>query len=318
MSEEPKEYPADSGTKIERDSSDKKYFVITPRLVWALCDSPYEYTYWCTIKDIAGEAGECYLTRDDQSILSMMSAGKVSQCRASLMEKKLLLGELRQDPGYPQPVWHLRIPDVWQINIEWCLAHPSIADRIDFKRLQKEPSPHDDIREPSSGDEGLSPHDEGLSLHDAKNIKKEAKIDRTNIHAGLDWKVAHGESVTAEDEETLFRLAVMDASNIIATGKPVLYDYAYNYMMATHTIPSEKQIKGWRKSMIDDWLGAKPKVPTPAQITLMVNEHIQNRLSFSGPHSFTYLIPKFTNGNGHTETVYDYDAIRQKVQEALK
>jgi hypothetical protein len=123
--------------KLEDASSDKKYFMITPQLVWAICRSPYDYTLWDVIKMIAGENGECYLSTEDLAILSMMSTGKVSQCRKYLIEKGLLKGEIRRDPGYPQPVWHLQIPDIWKENVTWRQEFDSLADRIALKKEQK-------------------------------------------------------------------------------------------------------------------------------------------------------------------------------------
>jgi hypothetical protein len=158
--------------KLEDASSDKKYFMITPQLVWAICRSPYDYTLWDVIKMIAGENGECYLSTEDLAILSMMSTGKVSQCRKYLIEKGLLKGEIRRDPGYPQPVWHLQIPDIWKENVTWRQEFDSLADRIALKKEQKKslhrvkPSP--DEEPPSPGEGGISPGEEPPSPGETK------------------------------------------------------------------------------------------------------------------------------------------------------
>jgi hypothetical protein len=177
MTDEPK-------TKVHDKSNDKKYFIVTPRLVWALCDDPYEYTFWSIVKDIAGEEGECILSREDMAVLSMMSAGKASTCRDSLIRKKLLEGDFRRDPGYPQKVWHLSIPDFWEANIRWARQYPKLKDRVAFKREQRairEPSPDDASQEPSPDDKGVPPHDGGVTPGDAKknvfkNHKEEQRI----------------------------------------------------------------------------------------------------------------------------------------------
>lgn len=161
---------------IEKDVTDRIYFTITPRLVWALCTDPFEYTYWSVVKDIAGENGQCILARDDLAILCMMSAGKASACLQSLIAKKLLIGDFRRDAGYPQPVWHLRIPDFWEANVRWARKYISLKDRISFKReqaaalnaMKKRASSGDGSKEASSGDEGGSPHDGGVSPDDTK------------------------------------------------------------------------------------------------------------------------------------------------------
>lgn len=147
--------------KVQDESNDKNYFTLTPRIVWAKCSDPYEFTLWSVIKGIAGDDGECYLSTPDLAKLSMMSSGKVSQCRKSLINKGLLEGDLRRDPGYPQPVWHLSIPDLWPENIASSLAMPSLRERIDFKARQKEPSP---------GERGITPG-ETKKIH--KKIHKE-------------------------------------------------------------------------------------------------------------------------------------------------
>jgi len=35
------------------------------------------------------------------------------------MSVGLLYGKFKRDPGYPQPVWHLRIPNLWKANVAW-------------------------------------------------------------------------------------------------------------------------------------------------------------------------------------------------------
>jgi hypothetical protein len=181
----------DEKIKAHDKSNDRKYFIVTPRLVWALCEDPYEYTFWSIVKDIAGEEGECILARDDMAILAMMSAGKASQCRDRLIAKKLLVGELKRDPGYPQSVWHLTIPDFWEANIRWARTYISLKDRIAYKRDQrslKEPSPHDDSQEPSPDDRGLPPGDERVSPGDVKkNVLKNQKEEEWNLSAILAW-----------------------------------------------------------------------------------------------------------------------------------
>lgn len=84
---------------ITDNSEDGKYFTITPRLVWVLSRDPYDYTLWGVIKDIAGKKGECYLSTPDLATLAMMSEGKVSTSRAYLIEKGLLKGQIKRDPG---------------------------------------------------------------------------------------------------------------------------------------------------------------------------------------------------------------------------
>ena len=155
-------------------SEDRKYFILTPQIVWALCDTPLEYTLWCVIKMIAGEEGQCFLDTDDLGTLAMMSHGSVCTYRQALMHKGLLIGQLKRDPQYPQPVWHLSIPNLWRRNLEWRETHNSLEDRLKAKRNRAESrqvltAP----REPSGADGGRSTVDGGRSTDDAKKNQKE-------------------------------------------------------------------------------------------------------------------------------------------------
>jgi len=116
-------------TGPEDKSGDRKYYVAVPQLVWFLARGPYDLALWTTIKMIAGEEGECYLSTPDLATAAMMSAGKVSDCRQYLLETGLIQGELRKDPGYPQPVWHLTIPNLWPHNAAWRRDHNSLIDK---------------------------------------------------------------------------------------------------------------------------------------------------------------------------------------------
>jgi hypothetical protein len=186
-------------TKIKTidESQDQRYFTITPRLVWALSRSPFDFTLWSTIKGIAGEAGECYLTTDDLAILSMMSTGQVSDSRKYWIRTGLLHGDFRKDPGYPQPVWHMRIPNIWKENIDWAEKFTGLKERVEYKRSQM-----DDLREkrlqkrleyqeksslhpvkPSPGEEGVTPGEEGVTPGETKNIHKEIKKDIVDADA---------------------------------------------------------------------------------------------------------------------------------------
>lgn len=122
---------------VADDSHDRSYFVLTPQIVWALCQDPYQFTLWTVVKMIAGEAGECILETGDLAAAAMMSAGKCHQARRALMALRLLHGDLRRDPGYPRKVWHLSIPDLWPANVQWRLAHPMLKDRIAAKHAQR-------------------------------------------------------------------------------------------------------------------------------------------------------------------------------------
>ncbi len=124
--------------RLDDQSADRRYFVIIPQVVWAITQDPYELALWAVVKMIAGDEGECYISTEDLATLAMMSTGKVSQCRKRLLDTGLLAGELRRDPGYRQQVWHLVIPDLWRLNLEWReeLGH-SLKARIEMKQEQR-------------------------------------------------------------------------------------------------------------------------------------------------------------------------------------
>lgn len=124
---------------IEDNSSDRKYFVMAPRVVWAFSRNSYDYIFWCVVKDIAGESGECYIGIRDLAKLAKMSKTQAGRARDWLLRAGLLEGEVRKDPGY-NAVWHLRVPDLWMWNVDWCKRHPTIAARLAFEISQSVPA----------------------------------------------------------------------------------------------------------------------------------------------------------------------------------
>ncbi len=188
--------------KLDDQSSDRSYFVITPQLVWALCQDPYEYTLWGVIKMIAGEQGECMLSTPDLAAAAMMSSGKVSSCRQRLLDVGLLTGQMRRDPGYPQPVWHLTIPDLWAANVQWREANQDLLARIEGKRQQRE-SLHQvkAIEELSPGERGTTPGERGTTPGETKKNHDRTSIEQTAAVAAvpvgedlesIDWHSGNG------------------------------------------------------------------------------------------------------------------------------
>ena len=162
------------------ESGDRKYYVVTPQLVWALSRDPYDYTLWGVVKMIAGEEGECWVNTENLASLAMMSAGKVSQCRRYLIEVGLLRGARKKSEGSGQWVWHLRIPDLWQQNLEWRQEMGSnLQARIAYKNGLKrfhpvKPSPAEDKL--SSDGAKPSPAEDKLSSNDPKPSSDEDKL----------------------------------------------------------------------------------------------------------------------------------------------
>jgi hypothetical protein len=119
-------------------SNDRQYFALTPHLVWALCEDPFEFTLWHTIRMITREGETCRLTTPDLAELCMMSVDKAHNCRKRLLDIGLLIGEIKKkDLHNPQPIWHLTIPDIWRPNLEWSQEHNTLEKKLQHKRLQR-------------------------------------------------------------------------------------------------------------------------------------------------------------------------------------
>ena len=115
---------------VEDEGGDRKYFVQIPVFIWAMVRDPYDLVLWHTIKMIAWEKGVCKLSTEDLAVLSMMSVGKVSECRQRLIDLGLINGSVKKEADYPQPVWHLTIPDVWEENVAWAKEHDTKDKKI--------------------------------------------------------------------------------------------------------------------------------------------------------------------------------------------
>lgn len=184
MSEEQGEYVTEAmemlhtneHVRVKDDSNDKKYFIIIPRIVKAYSRNPYDFALWDTIKDVAGESGECFLNTEQLAVLSGMSAGQVSSSRRYWLKLGFLKGEVKKDPGYSQAVWHLSIPDLWSKNIEWCEKHLKIADRLDFRKAHKSLHTVKASKKPSHSEGKPSP---------GERKKKEVKKNNKDILDGI-------------------------------------------------------------------------------------------------------------------------------------
>jgi len=195
-------------------SNDRKYYTTTPNLVRLKSRSPYDYMLWCTIKELVGETGECYICTENLATLAMMSTGKVCDSRAYLIECGLLDGELkRRDSGdrKTKPTWHLTIPDIWAENIQAAQDLPTFGDKINQKKKQKaalkaekslakskESSPHESIRE-------SSPHESirESSPHESKESSPRESNKRT-IRSS--FSSCSNSNCAREGEQTVFEI----------------------------------------------------------------------------------------------------------------
>lgn len=161
----------DEITTAKDESNDRRYFTITPRIVKALSRNAFDFSLWDTIKDVAGENGECFLNTDQLAILSGMSTGQVSKSRKYWLKIGFLKGEIKKDPGFSQAVWHLTVPDLWQKNIEWCEKYPKIKSRLEFRKAHR--SLH--TVKPSHS-EGKPSHSEAKKNNKEDLIKRDSEI----------------------------------------------------------------------------------------------------------------------------------------------
>jgi len=297
-----------TGTKVKDESQDQKYFTITPRLVWALARNPYDYTLWATIKGIAGESGECFLSTDELAILSMMSVGQAHDSRKYWMEMKMLFGDLRKDPGYPQSVWHLSIPNIWALNIEWATKFVSLKDRVQFKREQtasiretrqkaREEAKKDEKTDPeslhtvkASPSEGIhSPHEPEPSPSELKNIhknnhKEEIGGEETPPTPSPDWGIswqlsANVKEVVLPSEEQLAEARLKDAVNMFS---PDYHELVRAFILATGIFPIKGDVSGWTKAFRDQ--SARTGL-SPEAITATVAKMSKDKLTITDPFS---------------------------------
>jgi DnaD/phage-associated family protein len=161
--------------RVQDESNDRRYFTITPRIVKAYARNSHDLALWETVKDVAGENGECYLNTDQLAILAGVSTGQISNSRKYWLKIGFLKGEIRKDPGYSQGVWHLSVPDLWAKNIEWCEKHPKIEDRLTFRKAHRslhrvKPSPSEGKPSPSETKKKL------IKKIESTDIKDDTKV----------------------------------------------------------------------------------------------------------------------------------------------
>ena len=114
-----------------------------------------------------------------------------------------------------------------------------------------------------------------------------------------EWDMLHGHDVQPVDEEAEFMKLAIDSANMIATGRPSRYEFALRFICGVHKIPTEGQIKNWRKG-IDEWMSFKPKQPKPDDVTAAILEYQGRNLTIATPYSLSNLYAIANPPNGHT------------------
>lgn len=210
--------------RVKDESNDHKYFTITPRIVKAYARNAHDLALWETVKDVAGENGECFLNTEQLAVLAGISTGQVSSSRKYWLKIKFLAGEVRKDPGYSQAVWHLSIPDLWAKNIEYCKQYPKIADRLAFRRAHKSLHRMKATEKPSQDEIKPSPTETKKNLI-KKNNKKSDILDGMLFYGkqGQEQGVDKVENIISELERGL-RVNITRTTSNQAVAKRILND----------------------------------------------------------------------------------------------
>lgn len=140
------------GSQPQRDN-----FVMIPRIVSTLGLSPFSYRLYCELKDIAGEDGTCYQSRETLAASCGMSTGQVTKAKQELVKAALI--RVRRDsppergrstgPGRGH-VDHTVIVDVWHKN-------HAMYHQVALPIEPAETSPHDVLDKRSPDDVASAP-----------------------------------------------------------------------------------------------------------------------------------------------------------------
>ena len=131
----------------------RKYWIQIPNLIDDLDLDPYEFRLYVHLKRVAGDNGKCWQSTATLAECCKMSTGKVSEVKASLAKKKLIIiTETKRDAG-GKPHHTITIVDIWPAN----MAH--------YSQKNQQSKPASSPREVAS-----SPHEVASSPHEIKNI----------------------------------------------------------------------------------------------------------------------------------------------------
>ena len=101
-------------------SNDRKYFTIIPNILWTedLGLSAHDLILYATIKKVAGDAGQCFMSTRRLAQEARMSVGQVSKSKQKLVSADLIeiITKRRNAKGWP--IDHITVTDIWKRNIE--------------------------------------------------------------------------------------------------------------------------------------------------------------------------------------------------------
>lgn len=119
-------------------SQDRRYFTILPNLLWAdeLGLRPTDFKLYATIKKVAGESGECFMSTRTLAAEAGISVGAVSEGKSRLEAAGLItiVAKPRRKGG--QSIDHISVVDIWQRNVEHfmsqgkCSPHEHLGESV--------------------------------------------------------------------------------------------------------------------------------------------------------------------------------------------
>lgn len=227
--------------KIKDESGDRNYFVMTPLIVYLQCDI-YEQRLWETIKIIAGDnGGECCYDTRALGILSNMSKTKVHDVRKTLLEKGFLVGQKRQDAGYPQPVWHLKIPNLWKRNTDFMSQYDSPKKMYLFKLKEQQDAKavrHKDTK--SCPPQGRSCPPQG------QQSKKSCPPQGRNINNTINKEIDN----TAQQIQPLFEISEIERWGKFSQAVTELFSTRGQYTPFCFTSPGRDKVSTYWKDVV--------------------------------------------------------------------
>lgn len=110
--------------KLLDKSRDRRYFTIIPNFLWVseLGLTAMDFKLYATIKKVAGESGECFMSTRTLAAEAGISMGAVSASKGRLEDAGLIIIVAKRRRNGGQPVDHISIVDIWQRNMEHFVA----------------------------------------------------------------------------------------------------------------------------------------------------------------------------------------------------
>lgn len=155
-----------TGAIIAPDVTDHRYFVIIPLIVFLVARDAYDVIWYATVKRIAGESRECFLSTEELAEEAMMSKTKVIDCKNFWAEKGfIIVHSVKQ--GAHRPRDHIRLVDVWAEN---AARMQQVASLAYLRRSRTAALCHGLPQQVEAGGEDVSPLIAAPSSEDATRL----------------------------------------------------------------------------------------------------------------------------------------------------